>query len=399
MRHDELKQPLQRRSLVQRLWQQRPSALATSFAVLFVTYAGSGLWLVNQKIPFAGEPVVNVQIANVQTIKTAPEPAVVEPAVVDPILTASTSKATNRAEIDPDLQEIIDPPRVKVTKIDSHVTVISNTRPSLTKAPVAAVTEVTDLGPLPMIGAGGRKPSEVYAKQALMSDLQGEGVRIALVIGGMGLNEKLTRKAISDLPANVSFAFAPYGNNLQAQVDRARDNGHEVFLQLPMEPLGFPSTNPGPKTLLADADIKTNSENLLWHLSRFAGYAGVINYMGAKLLNSPAALKPLLAEIKRRGLNFIEDGSSRGSATDLVAGGVNLPVRHAAMVIDQSGDPASIAAALDNLEQEAKKGGIVIGTGSGLDVTIDALRDWITEARKRGVIIVPASASFRGKMG
>ena len=143
----------------------------------------------------------------------------------------------------------------------------------------------------------------------------------------------------------------------------------------------------------------TNNDALAWHLSRFAGYAGVINYMGGKLLTSPIALKPLLAEIKRRGLNFVEDGSSRGTATDIVAGGVNLPVRHGVVVIDQANDSASIATALDNLEQEAQKGGIAIGTGSGLDVTIDTLRDWITEARKRGVIIVPVSASFKGKLG
>ena len=399
MRHDELKQPLQRRSLMERLWQQRPSALASSFAALFLTYAAAGTWLATQKLPFAGEPIITAQIPNLQTIKTAPEPMVVEPIIADPITTASTSKAARASEVDAEPPIDIEPPRSKVTKLDSHVTVITNSRPSLAKAPVAEVTELTDLGPLPRIGNTGRKPSDVYAKQALMSDMQGDNPRIALVIGGMGLNEKLTRKAISDLPASVSFAFAPYGNNLQAQVDRARENGHEIYLQLPMEPLGFPATNPGPKTLLADGDVKTNNDALLWHLSRFAGYAGVINYMGGKLLASPSALKPLLAEVKRRGLNFVEDGSSRGTATDIVAGGVNLAVRHGVIVIDQASDSASIATALDNLEQEAQKGGIAIGTGSGLDVTIDTLRDWITEARKRGVIIVPVSASFKGKLG
>lgn len=399
MRHDELKQPLQRRSLMERLWQQRPSGLATSFAVLFLTYASAGTWLATQKMPFAGEPVITAQIPTLQTITNIPEPTVVDPVVADPIVTASTSKAGSPVAVDLDSQSEPEPLHVKVTKIDSHVTVITNSRPSLAKAPIAAVTEVTDLGSLPRIGSNGQKPSDVYAKQALMSDMQGEQTRIALVIGGMGLNEKLTRKAISDLPANVSFAFAPYGNNLQTQVDHARDNGHEVYLQLPMEPLGFPGTNPGPKTLLADNDVKANNDNLLWHLSRFTGYAGVINYMGGKLLTSPTALKPLLAEVKHRGLSFIEDGSSKGTATDMIAGSVNLPIRHGVIVIDQAGDSASIATALDNLEQEAKRGGVAIGTGSGLDVTIDTLRDWITEARKRGVIIVPASASFKGKMG
>jgi len=397
MRLDELKQPLQRRSLMERLWQQRPSALATSFAVLFLTYAASGIWLVKQKLPFAGEPIVTAQIPTLQTIKTAPEPTVIDPPT-DPILTAATTKAPI-IERGPETPLEPEPPRPKITKVDSHVTVITNTRNSLTKAPILAISEDYPDGILPKIAANGRKASELYAKQPLMSDMQGEAPRIALVIGGMGLNEKLTRKAIADLPASVTFAFAPYGSNLQAQVDRARDGGHEVFLQLPMEPVGFPGTNPGPKTLQADADAKANGDNLLWHLSRFAGYAGVINYMGGRFLSSPNALRPILTEVKRRGLSYIEDASIKNTLTDQVAGNINMPVRHGVVVIDQAGDGASIATALDNLEQEAKKGGIAIGTGSGLDVTIDTVRDWISEARKRGVIIVPASASFRGKLG
>ena len=396
MRYDELKQPLQRRSLTERLWQQRPSALATSFAVLFLTYAAAGTWLTRQKLPLAGEPVITAQIPALQTIRTAPEPTVVDP-VSDPVLTASTSKPAPVAETDPSIEP--EQPHQKVTKIDNHVTVISNTRPSLAKAPIAAISEDYGDSVLPKIAANGQKPSSLYAKQALMSDLQGEAPRIALVIGGMGLNEKLTRKAITDLPSNVTFAFAPYGNNLQTQVDRARDNGHEVYLQLPMEPLGFPGTNPGPKTLQADADVKANGDNLLWHLSRFAGYAGVINYMGGRFLSTPSAMRPVMAEIKRRGLNYIEDGATKNTLTDQVAGSINMPVRHGVMVIDQAPDASSIATALDSLEQEAKKGGIAIGTGSGLDVTIDAVRDWMSEARKRGVIIVPVSASFKGKSG
>jgi uncharacterized protein len=392
MRHDELKQPLQRRSLMERLWKQRPSALATSFAVLFITYAVGGTWLARQKLPFAGEPIITAQIPTLETINTTPEPKVID-TVADAVTTAGIDKAEPEEPVD------TEQPRQKITKLDSHVTIITNSRPSLTKAPIAAITEDSPDGPLPKIGANGRKASELYAKQASMSDMQGDGPRIALVIGGMGLNEKLTRKAINDLPANVTFAFAPYGNNLQAQVDRARDNGHEVYLQLPMEPLGFPVNSPGPKTLLADSDAKTNSESLQWLLSRFAGYAGVINYMGGRFLTAPNALRPLLTEIKQRGLNYIEDSNNKNTVTDEVAGSIKMPVQHGVIVIDQAADASSIATALDNLEQQAKDGGIAIGTGSGLDVTIDAVRDWLSEARQRGVIIVPVSASFKGKMG
>ena len=393
MRRDELKQPLQRRSLTQRLWQQRPSALVTAYAALLITYAGSGAWLVHQKLPYAGEPIVTAQVPALERVQTS-KPAVIaqeaSPKDVTDVETASTDS------VDVPMPE---GSKQKVTKLDSHVTIITNSRPTLVRAPVEAVSEKTEQGLLPRIATSGKKPSDVYAKTVSFNVIHSDSPKIVLILGGMGLNEKLTRKAISDLPASVTFAFAPYGNNLQAQVDKARDEGHEVFLQLPLEPVGFPATNPGPKTLLADADGATNLDALYWHLSRFSGYAGVINYMGGKFLAAPSAVKSLLIELKRRGVAFIEDGSLPLSATDQVATSLNMPVRHGSVQIDQNPDVASITAALQDLEKQASGGGIAIGTGSGLDITIQAVRDWAQDAASRGLEIIPATAAFKGRTG
>ncbi len=387
MHRDELRQPLQKRSLLTRLWAQKPSALVSAFACLFLSYGLAGAWLAKQPMRFAGEPQVTQAIAPLEKIEPAkPVVAVAQEPVASDIETAATDPA-------PDV------PARKVVKLDKYVTIITNSRPSLTKAPVAANTEDTPQGPLPKIASNGRKPMEVYGKSVPMGTLHSDAPKIVLILGGMGLNEKLTRQAIGDLPADVTFAFAPYGNNLQAQVDKARDEGHEVLLQLPLEPVGFPAVNPGAKTLLADGDVAANQESLAWHMSRFAGYAGVINYMGGRFLAAPTAVKTLLMELKRRGLAFFEDGSVPLSATDQVAGMMNMPVRHGAVVIDQNPDQASIAAALQTLEEQASKGEIAIGTGSGLDVTIAAVRDWARDAQTRGIVLVPASAALKGRTG
>ena len=399
MRRDELKQPLHRRSLIERLWQQRPSALVTAYAAMLVTYAGSGAWLVHQKLPFAGEPVITMQIPVLETVQTA-KPVVISQAgsakaspddeVVQDVETASTDSA--------DVQ-VPEAPKQKITKLDSHVTIITSSRPVLVKAPVEAISEKTEQGFLPRIAANGKKPSEIYAKPVGLNTIHSDTPKIVIILGGMGLNEKLTRKAIDDLPATITFAFAPYGNNLQAQVDKARDGGHEVLLQLPLEPVGFPGTNPGPKTLLADADGATNLDALYWHMSRFAGYAGVVNYMGGKFLAAPNAVRSLLTELKHRGLAFIEDGSLPMSAIDQVATSMGMPVRHGNVQIDQNPDAASITAALEDLEKQASGGGIAIGTGSGLDVTVQAVKDWAHDAESRGIEIIPATAAFKGRTG
>ena len=371
--------------------------MVTAYAVLFSAYAGAGLWLTHQKLPFAGEPVVTVAVAPIDPSESEQ--------VAETVAKQDKSQADAASDVNvvtgstDEAQPIPEPIHQRITKLDSHVTIITNTRPVLVKAPVEMVTEMTDQGPLPRIASNGAKPSDVYAKKGGMNDLHSDAPKIVLILGGMGLNEKLTRSAITQLPSEVTFAFAPYGNNIQAQVDKARDEGHEIFLQLPLEPVGFPANNPGPRTLLADAEAKTNQDNLTWLLSRFAGYAGVINYMGGRFLSTPSALKPVLTELKHRGLDFIEDGSNNTSSTDAVASSISMPVLHGAAVIDQNPDPVAINAALDALEQQAQGGEIAIGTGTGLDVTISTVKDWIGAAQARGVVIIPATAAFNGQTG
>jgi uncharacterized protein len=272
-------------------------------------------------------------------------------------------------------------------------------RRGLTKAPIVGVSETTKDGQLPRISDSGSKPSVVYARPVSMNVTHSDSPRIAIILGGMGLSEDLTQRAAKELPPDVSFAFAPYGNNLQNQVDAARKNGHEILLQVPMEPVGFPATNPGPKTLLADSDKAANLEALHWHMSRFAGYTSIINYMGGRFLANPAALKPMLAEIKQRGLLFIEDGTMPLTAATSVAKMTGTQTRRANLVIDSDSNPQSIAAALSLLENEAETNGIAIGTGSGLPATIDAVKEWAKQAAERGIILIPASAAFKGRSG
>ena len=74
--------------------------------------------------------------------------------------------------------------------------------------------------------------------------------RIAIVIEGLGIGANSTAEALAKLPAAVTFAFSPYGTDLERWVARARGEGHEVLLQVGMEPFDYPDNDPGPQTLL-----------------------------------------------------------------------------------------------------------------------------------------------------
>src|SRR5262245_4692718 len=262
-------------------------------------------------------------------------------------------------------------------------------------APVRTVSESGPYGPLPRVAKDGRKPWQVYARPIHSQALAGDAPKVAIILGGMGLNGPLTDRAIRELPGEVSLAFALYPEGLQRLVNRARVDGHEVYLQLPMEPLGYPKVSPGPHTLLASMSPQETLDNLAWFMGRFAGYAGVMNYMGAELIANSQALGPIMAELGRRGLVFLDDGAFARSQTEDAGRRAGVAVRRAHLMIDGDTSEAAISEALQRLEAMASREGMAVGVGSGLPSTIKAVAQWVQAAKSRGIMLVPVSAYFR----
>jgi polysaccharide deacetylase 2 family uncharacterized protein YibQ len=389
MRRNELRQPLRKRTAAQRLWAKRPSLLQAASLATIACFALGAAWLVRMPHPLAGEPIVTLAIPAVEEIKTASTDRPAEEAEAAPASAAEDSDEEN--------VEILNTGPAQTVQTEAAIIVAP--RRKLPPAPIDAVTENTPDGPLPRIGSGNKKPLAVYARTTSNNIIHSDAPKIAIVLGGMGLNAGLTEKAIRDLPGDITFAFAPYGENLQETVNRARNQGHEILLQLPLEPMGYPANNPGPKTLLTSQNPAANVEFLRWHMSRFAGYVGITNYMGARFLIETKALQPVMAEMKTRGLLFLSDGAAGRDMAGEVAKVVGLPLRKGTRIIDANTDPAAIEAALAELEADARANGIAIGTGTGLPATIEAVAEWTKTLGDRGIILIPVSATFRGRAG
>lgn len=398
MPRDELREPLRKRSLIQRLWARRPSLFVVAAMSLAAAFAAGGAWLVTTPRPLAGEPVVVVGIPPIADLVTAS------------ISTAEDASPASEEDPASDTEDVIDQSAAEIGGFDGdrpdeaerpeyqeEANVITLRRRMLPPAPIAEVSENTDAGPLPRVSNRGHKPFNVYSHATPLSVRASGRPKVALVIGGIGLNPKLTQKALEELPGDVTLGFAPYGERLQQQVNAARARGHEILLQVPMEPVGFPAANPGPKTLLSDAPPAANIEALRWHMSRFAGYFGVTNYMGTRLLASEDALKPILAEVRGRGLVYLEDASASQSVSSDLVGKLDLPMQRASVLIDSDPSAPAIAKALEQLEQDAIRNGFAIGTGSGLDVTIETVAEWAKTLQEKGIMLVPVSAIYRGR--
>ncbi len=254
------------------------------------------------------------------------------------------------------------------------------------------LAEYSRHGSIPKIGPDGAQPMEVFAKTAPGAAAERKGARIAIVVGGLGIGAATTGEAIAKLPAVVTLGFMPYGAELPKWVAKARGDGHEVLLQVPMEPFDYPDNDPGPQTLLSTISTEQNLDRLHWFLSRAQGYVGVTNFMGARFTANDTALAPVLRDIGKRGLLYFDDGSSQRTLAPKILAENKLPFLKGDVVIDAHPTWQEIDHALERLEKIAAEQGYAIGTSGALPISIERIARWTRAAEARGVIVVPISA-------
>ncbi len=410
MQNDDLRTPLKPRSRLQRLWDKRPTPSKAAIGLSVLALAGLGVWAVMTPFPKELTPVARAPIAPVDRTATGSTGKAKEQTR---IIAGGTGKVADRPGAQrpiPENQEfeVIVPPSRDVPSASSLPRSPQEARrrkvamlglpldKPLPRAPLRAVSERVKGGVLPKVSRKGLAPWRAYAKSMPRKILTSPKPKVAIVLGGLGLNAELTKRAVMELPGVITLAYAPYGERLQRQINKARRAGHEVMLQLPMEPWGYPAVNPGPNTLLVSARPEQNMASLRWLMSRAAGYVGFVNYAGKRFLTSGEALAPVLHEVKKRGLIFLDNGTALQSLLPSLAQVIGLPALQATYKLDESNEEIAIRNQLHRLVARAKEKGYAIGVASVFPVTLRVLDQWLAglEGREQ-VVIVPVSALYK----
>jgi hypothetical protein len=252
--------------------------------------------------------------------------------------------------------------------------------------------EKSRYGMIPVV-ADGLKPFTVYAAEADRAKAA-KMPTVAIVIGGLGVGAAKTTEAIMKLPAAVTLAFTPYGSDPGKLAERARAQRHEILLQVPMEPYDYPDNDPGPQTLLTTLAPEQNIDRLYWHLSRFQGYAGIANFMGARFVASDAVMQPIVREAAKRGLGYLDDGSAPRSVAASLATAQSMPFAKADVSIDAVPTAVEIDRALAKLETLAKEHGTAVGIASALPISIERIGIWIKGLEAHGIMLVPLTTAM-----
>jgi hypothetical protein len=383
-------------------------ALAVLLGLFLVAFAGFAIFGDN---PFGGEPIAHVAIRqNGQNIeradiekagiekadeKSAAMSAGADQAVKMAAKPAASGEAKTVTIIDGSSgkrQEMVIGSDSAGGKAEGDAT------PAMMTGIDQRLLEKSRYGMIPIM-ADGLKPFTVYAAEADRAKAAKMPV-VAIVIGGLGVGAAKTTDAIMKLPPAVTLAFTPYGSDPGKLAMRARAQRHEILLQIPMEPFDYPDNDPGPQTLLATLGPEQNLDRLYWHLSRFQGYAGIANFMGARFVATDAVMQPVIREAAKRGLGYFDDGASPRSVAPSLAAGQTLPFAKADVSIDAVPTPAEIDHALAKLESLAKERGIAVGVASALPISIERIAAWVKALDSHGIMLVPlTTAMLKSKSG
>lgn len=262
-------------------------------------------------------------------------------------------------------------------------------------APDTDLIEKSKYGLLPRIAHNGKRAQDVYARPNYGKFFKNKGAKtVSILVTNLGLSQPLSDNAIEKLPPEVTLSFNPYAGQLNSWVKRARRSGHELMLQVPMEPFDYPDNDPGPHTLLSGLSDTINLQRLKWIMARMTGYVGIVNLNGSKFSSHESAMLPIMHELKVRGLTFMDAHPQAPEVSYQVAREIKLDYLQGAVILDRVMSKKAIDQSLKKLEEIALTQGSAIGVMSGLPLSIQRLTEWSASLKKKGIHLVPISSTL-----
>lgn len=242
---------------------------------------------------------------------------------------------------------------------------------------------VEGVGKLPVISESGLESWQYYGKQDTSDKAR---PAIALVVTGMGLNRSTTGKALL-LPEQVSLSFSPYAGELQQQMTSARSYGHEVWMDMPLEPADYPAVDAGPLTLRKDMKDEALMPALYKILARATAYVGLVGTED-EIFSDYAPMRTVVEELKKRGvLTLLRSQRYAGAATaDRV-----FYVNRALDALPEGNGPNSAQLLLE-LEASAREYGYAVGVLGDAPQLFTQISEWSKTLEGKNIALVPATA-------
>jgi len=228
------------------------------------------------------------------------------------------------------------------------------------------------------------------ATQAVPLPVSAPRPRLAVIIDDVGLDLAVADRLMA-LDAPVTLSILPYADAAPQLAQQARARGLEVFLHLPMEPVGL--EDPGPYALTGMLDDDAMAARLRWAFDRVPGAVGFNNHMGSRMTSDPSVMDRLFSAREwAPRMMFVDSVTHARSHAAEAAGQAGLIAHRRDVFLDHVTDEASVRTQMNRALALALQNGQAIAIGHPRPETLRVLSELAERADAVGVDLVPVQA-------
>jgi hypothetical protein len=213
--------------------------------------------------------------------------------------------------------------------------------------------------------------------------------KLVIIIDDVGVSYKNSMEVIR-MKQPLTLAFLPYAEGLGPMTELAQENGHELLIHMPMQPMNE-KLDTGPIALKPGMEEKEFRSMLDQAFESFDGYIGINNHMGSKLTQDQESMDLLMDILAEHDLMFVDSKTIHSSVAGRTAKKHGLVYAERDVFLDHEDSDEFVLNALKLLENVAKRKGYAIAIGHPKASTIRGLKQWIPTLKERGFEIVPVS--------
>lgn len=198
--------------------------------------------------------------------------------------------------------------------------------------------------------------------------------KVSIVLSGLGMDYNSVAKIADAFDSEVSLSFTPYSQDIDKNIVKAREAGHETYVDILLSSRDFYKEDKGPLSLSKFLSKEEMLSRFKKSLSAKAPLGGIVIKDGFFDKDNPIMIKTILAEAKNRGLLVIDAVSENLSDAAKTDGLVH---RRADIVIDKDIDKDLVKTLLEKAETIAFNKGQVMIVADSKPFIVMELYNWI----------------------
>ena len=221
--------------------------------------------------------------------------------------------------------------------------------------------------------------------------------KMAIIVTGFGLLQEQDKQILSKLPNKVAVAYSANAHRLLEQCRECYNlKKREILLSLPLEPMQYPDIDPGKLTLLTGVPVEQNLSILkkLLHYNPFI--SGVIGNYGSHFLAIVDDLAPVIEDLARRELFFLDPQTCMQSQTLDICQQLNARCGRIDIALPSPALPKELDKIFDSAMELAKETGWALCVIPATKLTAEKLPEWMREMRKRKIALISVKKLLKG---